>query len=51
METRAAEMRLFAAGQGVDFRWLPGVTLTGFTALLGAVGAMPGVMAHGFRWL
>jgi hypothetical protein len=37
--------------QRADFRWLLGVMLAGFTMLLGALGAMLGVMAHGFHWL
>jgi hypothetical protein len=34
-----------------DFRWLLGIMLGGFTAMIGGFGAMPGVMAHGFHWL
>ncbi len=44
-------MDLLAADQRADFRWLLGVMLAGFTTLLGAFGAMLGVMAHGFHWL
>lgn len=33
-----------AAEQRADFRWMLGIMLGGFTALLG-------VMAHGFHWL
>lgn len=40
-----------AAEQRTEFRWLLGIMLGGFTAVLGAFGAMLGVMAHGFRWL
>jgi hypothetical protein len=41
MDMHAAELR---AEHGADFRWLPGIMLGGFGALLGA-------MAHGFHWL
>ena len=34
-----------------DFRWLLGVMLGGFASMLGAFGALLGVMAHGFHWL
>jgi hypothetical protein len=34
-----------------DFRWLLGVMLSGFAAVLGGFGAVLGVMAHGFHWL
>ncbi|HUB14270.1 MAG TPA: hypothetical protein VMB34_20125 [Acetobacteraceae bacterium] len=62
METQRAEFRaledrlerridLVASQQRSDFRWLLGVMLAGFTTLLGAFGAMLGVMAHGFHWL
>lgn len=62
METQRAEARalqdrlerridMLAADQRSDFRWLVGVMLAGFTTLLGALGAMLGVMAHGFPWL
>jgi len=40
-----------AAEHHTEFRWLMGVMLGGFTTLLGAFGAMLGVMAHGFHWL
>ena len=42
---------MLAAEHRSDFRWLLGVMLAGFTTMLDAFGAMPGVMAHGFRWL
>ena len=41
MDMRAAELR---AEHRSDFRWLLGIMLGGFGALLGA-------MAHGFHWL
>jgi hypothetical protein len=44
-------MDLLAANQRSDFRWLLGIMLGGFTTLLGAFGAMLGVMAHGLHWL
>ncbi len=47
----AADQRALATEQRADFRWLLGVMLAGFTMLLGAFGAMLGVMAHGFHWL
>jgi hypothetical protein len=47
----AADQRSMAAEERADFRWLLGVMLAGFTTLLGAFGAMLGVMAHGFHWL
>jgi hypothetical protein len=47
----AADQRALAAEHRADFRWLLGVMLAGFTTLLGAFGAMLGVMAHGFHWL
>jgi hypothetical protein len=40
-----------SAEHHAEFRWLLGVMLAGFTTLLGAFGAMLGVMAHGFHWL
>ncbi|HTW72378.1 MAG TPA: hypothetical protein VME47_21025 [Acetobacteraceae bacterium] len=40
-----------AAEHRTEFRWLLGVMLGGFTTLLGAFGAMLGVMAHGFHWI
>ena len=42
---------MHAAEQRAEFRWLLGVMLAGLTTLLGAFGAMLGVMAHGFHWL
>jgi hypothetical protein len=33
-----------------DFRWLLGVTLGGWGSVLGALGGILGVMAHGFHW-
>ena len=56
-ETRALQERLerridlLAAAQRSDFRWLLGIMLAGFTTMLGAFGAMLGVIAHGFHWL
>jgi len=44
-------MDMLGAEHRADFRWLLGVMLAGFTTLLGAFGAMLGVMAHGFHWL
>ncbi len=40
----AADQRALAAEHRADFRWLLGIMLGGFSALLG-------VMAHGFHWL
>jgi len=40
-----------AAEHRTEFRWLPGVMLGGFTTILGVLGAMLAVMAHGVRWL
>ena len=56
LRSLAADQRALAADhplteQRADFRWLLGVMLAGFTMLLGAFGAMLGVMAHGFHWL
>lgn len=39
-----AEMR-------ADFRWLLGIMLGGFATILGGLGAILAVMAHGFHWL
>ena len=44
-------MDLLAANQRSDFRWVLGIMLGGFTTLLGAFGAMLGMMAHGFHSL
>jgi hypothetical protein len=33
-----------------DFRWLLGVTLGGWGSVLGALGGILGVIAHGFHW-
>ena len=40
-----------AAEQRTEFRWLMGIILGGFVAVIGGFGAMLGVMAHGFHWL
>jgi hypothetical protein len=40
-----------AAEQRADFRWLLGIMLGGFVTVLGLLGALLGVMAHGFHWL
>jgi hypothetical protein len=40
-----------AEAQRAEFRWLLGVVLGGFATVLGGIGAMLGVMAHGFHWL
>jgi hypothetical protein len=56
-ESRSVQERLerridvLAADQRSEFRWLLGIMLAGFGTLLGALGAMLGVMAHGFHWL
>jgi hypothetical protein len=42
------ELREMRTAQRSDFRWLLGIMLGGFVALLGALG---GAMAHGFGWL
>jgi hypothetical protein len=44
LERIERRMDLLAADQRADFRWLLGIMLGGFGALLG-------VMAHGFHWL
>ena len=51
LDMQAADLRTLSAEHRADFRWLLGVMLAGFTTLLGAFGAMLGVMAHGFHWL
>ncbi|HJS86934.1 MAG TPA: hypothetical protein VJ779_15875 [Acetobacteraceae bacterium] len=33
-----------------DFRWLLGFMLAGWGSVLGALGGILGVMAHGFHW-
>ena len=33
-----------------NFRWLLGVMLAGWGSVLGVLGAMFGLMAHGFHW-
>jgi hypothetical protein len=33
-----------------SFRWLLGVMLAGWGSVLGVLGAMFGLMAHGFHW-
>ncbi len=33
-----------------DYRWLFGIMLVGFLALLGGMGTLFGLMAHGFKW-
>jgi hypothetical protein len=47
------EQRLASFGreQRSSFRWLSGIMLGGFTAMLGGLEALFGVMAHGFHWL
>ncbi|HST76000.1 MAG TPA: hypothetical protein VLJ20_11560 [Acetobacteraceae bacterium] len=47
----AAEQRADMRDIRTDFRWLFGVMLAGFVALLGAFAGLLGVMAHGFHWL
>jgi hypothetical protein len=49
---------LLAAGQRADmrdiradFRWIIGIMLGGFVAVLGAFAGLLGVVAHGFHWL
>ncbi|HTW72377.1 MAG TPA: hypothetical protein VME47_21020 [Acetobacteraceae bacterium] len=51
LDVQAAELRALAAEHRAEFRWLLGAILGGFTTLLGAIGAMLGVVAHGFHWL
>jgi hypothetical protein len=51
MDAQKSERRALAAEHRADFRWLLGVMLAGFATMLGAFGAMLGVMAHGFHWL
>ncbi|MBN9562627.1 MAG: hypothetical protein J0H14_18150 [Alphaproteobacteria bacterium] len=40
-----------ASDQRADFRWIVGIMLGGFVAVLGAFAGLLGVMAHGFHWL
>jgi len=51
LDAQAADLRALAAEHRAEFRWLLGAMLAGFTTMLGAFGAMLGVMAHGFHWL
>jgi len=51
LDMQAADLRALSAEHRADFRWLLGVMLAGFATMLGAFGAMLGVMAHGFHWL
>jgi hypothetical protein len=51
LDMQAADLRTLSAEHRADFRWLLGVMLAGFATMLGAFGAMLGVMAHGFHWL
>ena len=51
LERIERRMDASAAEQRADFRWLLGIMLGGFTAMLGGFGALFGVMAHGFHWL
>jgi len=48
----AVERRIDALGlqHRADFRWLLGVMLAGWGSVLGALGGILGVMAHGFHW-
>ncbi|MBV8615982.1 MAG: hypothetical protein JOY66_19740 [Acetobacteraceae bacterium] len=48
----AVERRIDATSlqQRADFRWLLGVMLAGWGSVLGALGGVLGVMAHGFHW-
>jgi hypothetical protein len=39
-----------ASEHHASFRWLLGVMLAGWGSVLGVLGAMFGLMAHGFHW-
>jgi GAF domain-containing protein len=49
--TTTAALERIEREQRSDFRWLLGIMLGGFVTVLGALGALLGVMAHGFHWL
>ncbi len=51
MDLQTAELRMLSAEHRSDFRRLLGGMLAGFATMLGAYGALLGVMAHGFHWL
>jgi hypothetical protein len=42
---------ILGAKQNADFRWLLGIILGGFGAMVGGFSAVLGVVAHGFHWL
>ena len=54
MEQRfdAVDRRFEAIDRRLDanFHWLLGVMLAGWGSILGVLGAMFGLMAHGFHW-
>lgn len=49
--TTTATLERIEREQRSDFRWLLGIMLAGFTAMLGTFGTMLAAMAHGFHWL
>lgn len=51
LDAHAADLRALAAEHRAEFRCLMGVMLAGFSTLLGAIGAILGVMAHTLHWL
>ena len=51
LERIERRLDMLSASQQADFRWLLGITLGGFGAMLGGYCALLGVMAHGFHWL
>ncbi len=44
------ELREIRNDMKSDYRWLFGIMLGGFLALLGGTGTLFGLMAHGFKW-
>ncbi len=49
-ETVERRLDRMAAEHLASFRWLLGVMLAGWGSVLGVLGAMFGLMAHGFHW-
>ena len=45
------EMREMRSAQRSDFRWLLGIMLGGFIAILGAIGGLLGTLARSLGWL